>query len=330
MTATGLPFDDFRTLIADLPGPDPDAGQLARNAIERAGGDGVFGRLGELAAWYCDWSGRSPAVVSRPLAAVFAGNHGVAARGVSVRPQSWTSTMVEHCTAGGAAVNQACVAADVGLKVFDLALDIPTGDISREAALDERACAATMAFGMEAVAGGADLLCIGSIGVAGSTVAAAVLAALYGGDGAAWVDPGLGAGGEMQRHKAAVVDEALAVHSGHLKDPLETLRRLGGREFAAIAGAILAARIQRIPVILDGFAATASAALLKALDGSAIDHCILAAVGHEPGHARAAERLGLRPVLDFGSDLGAGAEGALAAGVVKAAAQLHAGTKPVD
>ncbi len=237
--------------------------------------------------------------------------------------------MVEHCTAGGAAVNQACISSDVGLKVFDLALDLPTGDISREAALDERACAATMAFGMEAVAGGADLLCIGSLGAASSTVSAAVLAALYGGGGASWVSDGQGGEDIMNGRKAAVIDEALALHAGHLKDPLEILRRLAGREFAAMAGAILAARVQRIPVILDGLAATASAALLKALDGSAIDHCTLAAVTGEPGHARAAEMLGLRPILDFESSLGAGAEGALAAGVVKAAAQLHAGVKPL-
>ena len=89
--------------------------------------------------------------------------------------------MVENFAAGGAAINQICVAYDLGLKVFDLALDLPTGDITAEAALDEAGCAATMAFGMEAMAGGVDLLCIGEMGIGNTTVAAAIYAALYGG-----------------------------------------------------------------------------------------------------------------------------------------------------
>jgi len=146
--------------------------------------------------------------------------------------------------------------------VFDLALHIPTGDITDDDALDERGCAATMAFGMEAIAGGTDLLCLGDLGVGNSTVAAALLAALFGGRGADWVGPGSGADAAMQARKVDVVDAALAFHGASLKDPLEALRRVGGREFAAIAGAILAARMQKIPVLLDGFAATAAAAVL--------------------------------------------------------------------
>ena len=119
-----------------------------------------------------------------------------------------------------------------------------------------------MAFGMEAVAGGVDLLAIGDIGVGGSTAAAAIFAALYGGSGADWTGPGSGADAAMIARKAAVIDRGLALHGAHLKDPLEVLRRFGGREFAAIAGAILAARMEKVPVVLDGFAATAAAAIL--------------------------------------------------------------------
>ncbi len=188
---------------------------------------------------------------------------------------------------------------DLGLKVFDLALDLPTADITEEAALDERNCAATMAFGMEAVAGDIDLLCIGDLGVGNTTVAAALFAALLGGNGAEWVGSGSGADDTMMGRKAEVVDRALALHGNHLKDPLEALRRVGGREFAAIAGAILAARMQKVPVVLDGFATTAAAAVLHAANPSALDHCVLAHLSVEPGHARAAEKLGLRPILDL-------------------------------
>ena len=99
----------------------------------------------------------------RPLVCVFAGNHGVVAQGVSAFPQSVTRQMLENFAAGGAAINQICAAYDLGFKVFDLALDLPTGDFTQEDALDERACVATMAFGMEALAGGADLLALGEM-----------------------------------------------------------------------------------------------------------------------------------------------------------------------
>ncbi|RUT83400.1 nicotinate-nucleotide--dimethylbenzimidazole phosphoribosyltransferase, partial [Mesorhizobium sp. USDA-HM6] len=148
------------------------------------------------------WSGRAPPAVNRPLVAIFAGNHGAVRHAISPRPVSATADAVELCAAGGAAINQVCIANDLGLKVFDLALDIPTGDITEEAALDERGCAATMAFGMEAVAGGADLLCLGDLGVGNSTIAAALCAALFGGKGADWVGPGSGADVAMMARKA--------------------------------------------------------------------------------------------------------------------------------
>jgi nicotinate-nucleotide--dimethylbenzimidazole phosphoribosyltransferase len=257
--------------------------------------------------------------------AVFAGNHGVVRHGISPRPVAATANAVELCAAGGAAINQICIANDLGLKVFDLALHIPTGDITDDDALDERGCAATMAFGMEAIAGGTDLLCLGDLGVGNSTVAAALLAALFGGRGADWIGPGSGADAAMQTRKADAVDAALAFHHGHLDDPLEVLRRVGGREFAAIAGAILAARMQNIPVLIDGFAATAAAAVLYTANPAALDHCLLASLSPEPAHAKAAELLALRPLLDLGISHGEGAGAALVAGLVKAAALTSSG-----
>jgi nicotinate-nucleotide--dimethylbenzimidazole phosphoribosyltransferase len=325
MTITGLPFDDFRALFPQLPGPDDHAASAVRRDFGRMRKpDSSLGRLEEIAEWLAAWSGRKPAV-TRPLVAIFAGNHGVARNGISQRSPDETAAMVELCAAGGAAVNQICIAHDLGLKVFDLALDLPTADITEEAALDERACAATMAFGMEAVAGGADLLCIGDLGVGNSTVAAAMLAALFGGSGADWVRPVRNGGDEMTARRIAVVDRALAVHAGRLKDPLEVLRRLGGREFAAIAGAILAARIQQVPVILDGFAATAAAAVLYAMQPDALAHCLAAHVSSRPGHGEALKRMGMRPVLDLGLSHGEGTAAALAAGLVKSAALVHSG-----
>lgn len=328
MTVSALPFDDFRDLISKLPEADRVAEAQTRAFLAgRPGKAGLeLGRVGEMAEWLSAWTGLTPPSVNKAQVALFAGNHGVARHGISPRPVSATADAVEFCAAGGAAVNQVCVAHDLGLRVFDLALHIPTGDITQEAALDERGCAATMAFGMEAVAGGIDLLCLGDLGVGNSTVAAALLAATLGGKGADWVGPGSGADAAMAARKVEAVDAALAFHGAHLKDPLEALRRVGGREFAAIAGAILAARVQKVPVLLDGFAATSVAAVLKAVQPAAIDHCMLAGLSPEPGHARAADMLGLKPLLDF--RLGTGGEGvagALAAGAVKAAALVASG-----
>jgi nicotinate-nucleotide--dimethylbenzimidazole phosphoribosyltransferase len=325
MSASALPFDDFRDLLRDLPGPDSAAlaaarerdGQLTKPA-------GALGRLEEIAFWLAAWSGRAPAV-NRPLVAIFAGNHGVTARGVTPFPSSVTAQMVENFAAGGAAINQICVTHDLGLKIFDLALEVPTGDICEEAAMDERTCAATMAFGMEAVAGGTDLLCIGEMGIGNTTIAAAIFHGLYGGTAAEWVGPGTGSEGEVLARKIAAVEAAVALHKQHLSDPLELLRRLGGREIAAMAGAILAARTQRIPVLIDGYVATAAAAVLHAANPQALDHCLIGHVSAEPGHMAAIERLGKTPLLALGMRLGEGTGAALAAGIVKSAAACHSG-----
>lgn len=325
MTVTGLPFDDFRVLLRELPGPDTAALVAARDRDRQlTKPPGALGRLEEIAMWLAAWTGRPPAV-NRPLVAIFAGNHGVTKHGITPYPSSVTQQMVENFAAGGAAINQICATYDLGLKIFDLALDYPTGDITCEAALSERDCAATMAFGMEAIAGGTDLLCIGEMGIGNTTIAAAIHLALYGGTAEEWVGPGTGSEGEVLRRKVEAVKTAVEFHKGHLDDPLEILRRLGGREIAAMAGAILAARMQKIPVLIDGYVATSAAAILKAANPSALDHCLIGHVSGEPGHLKSIEKLGKTPLLALGMRLGEGTGAALAAGIVKAAAACHSG-----
>lgn len=317
---SGLPFDDFRQLANRLPGPDEAARRRVAETNARLDKKaGSLGRLEEIAEWLAAWSGRVPPMVTRPLVAVFAGNHGMLRAGISPESMEQTAKLVELAAAGGAAINQLCAANDLGLQVFDLALDLPTADISEDAALDERGCAATMAFGMEAVAGGTDLLCIGDLGAGNGIVAAALSAALFGGTAAEWL------GSKADDEAAGLIDKALALHRGHLSDPLEVLRRVSGREFAAICGAILAARMQKIPVILDGFATTAAAAVLFRMSDGALDHCLLGHLSAEPGHAKLAARIGLKPLLDFNLAHGEGTGAALAAGIVRNAALLHSG-----
>jgi nicotinate-nucleotide--dimethylbenzimidazole phosphoribosyltransferase len=286
---------------------------------------GSLGRLEEIVEWLAAWQGAARPHVEAPLVAIFAGAHGVVAHGVSQFPPSVTQAMVANFSSGGAAINQICKTFDISLKVFELALERPTGDITREPALDEKACAATMAFGMEALASKPDLLCVGEMGIGNTTVAAAIYHALYGGKAEDWVGRGTGVDDAGLRRKADVVRAAAARHREHLSDPLEVLRRLGGREIAAMAGAILAARLQRVPVLLDGFVVCSAAAALQALDGRALDHCLAAHVSAESAHAEVLRRLGKAPLVDLGMRLGEGSGAALAVGIVRCAVACHNG-----
>ncbi len=326
ISASGLPFDDVRALLRTMPGPD----RHASHAVEDRDRDltkppGSLGRMEELAAWMAAWQGKARPSCDRPLVCVFAANHGVASQGVSAYPQAVTRQMLDNFAAGGAAINQICAAFDFGFKVFDLALDLPTDDFTRAAALDEKSAVATMAFGMEAISGGTDLLILGEMGIGNTTSAAAIYAALYGGGGASWAGRGTGVDDDAYARKVMAVDLALDLHRPHLKDPLEVLRRLGGREIAAICGAILAARLQRIPVILDGYVVTAAAAILHALDPSALDHCVAGHLSAEGAHREVLVRIGKVPLLALDMRLGEATGAALAAALVKAAVATHNG-----
>jgi nicotinate-nucleotide--dimethylbenzimidazole phosphoribosyltransferase len=326
MTAAARPFDDIRALLAKMPKADEAAIAAAR---EREGQltkpAGSLGRLEEISAFMAGWQGPARPHVDRPLVAVFAGNHGVVAQGVSPFPQSVTKAMVANFTAGGAAINQICKTFDISLKVYELALEKPTGDITEGPAMDERTCAGTIAYGMEALAIEPDLLVLGEMGIGNTTAAAAIFHALYGGEAEHWVGRGTGVDDAGLKRKAEAVRAAVARHKPDLTDPLEILARLGGREIAAMAGAILAARLRRTPVVLDGFVVSSAAAVLHALDASALDHCLAGHVSAERAHGEALKRLGKAPLLDLGMRLGEGSGAALAVGIVKAAVACHNG-----
>lgn len=321
---SALPFDDFRSLLQRLPEANDFAGNRMRERLAQMGAPAEgLGKIGDMAAWLTTWSSR-PAQVNRPLVAIFAGNHGVVGQGIAAEPAGSTAATVEHLAAGGAAVSQICGANDLGLKVFDLALDVPTQDLSLEAAFDERGCAATMAFGMEAVAGGFDLVALSATGAGGDFVAATVLTALWGGSPKDWIST---KDEHLAARQAEIIDKSLALHgAGNLRDPFEVLRRVGGREIAALAGAIIAARTERIPVILDGYPALAAAALLQAGDAGAISHCRAASTLDSQAGEKMLQRLGFEPLLDLAvSQPGVGA--GLATLVVRSAAQLASGLR---
>src|SRR5436309_11160289 len=298
-------LDEIRALLTHLPWPDLAAGTAAAaRQAQLTKPAGSLGRLEELAIWLATWQATHPPRLDQPRTLVFAANHGVAARGVSAYPAAVTRQMVQNFTAGGAAVNQLCRVFNAGLKVYEMNLDRPTGDIVVEPAMTEEECARAMAYGMMAVEPGIDVLALGEMGIGNTTTAAALCAGLFGGEAELWTGPGTGVAGAALEAKRRAVGEAVAHHRPAARDPFDLLRRLGGLELAAIAGAVIAARLGCVPVVLDGFASTAAAAVLYAADRHALDHCVVGHVSTEPGHRRLLEQIGQHPLLDLGMRLG--------------------------
>jgi nicotinate-nucleotide--dimethylbenzimidazole phosphoribosyltransferase len=328
MNASPATFDEMRRILRDLPGPDLSARtEVVRRQVELTKPAGSLGRLEEIAEWLAAWQGRASPRVEHPRIAVFAGSHGVAARGVSAYPPEVTGQMVKNFLAGGAAINQLAQSIDADLRIYELDLAHPTHDFTQGVAMSEERAAKAMAYGMMAAEPGLDVLCLGEMGIANTTTAATLSAALFGGGGADWAGPGTGVKGAALIHKIAVIDEALAHHRQAIAqhEPLALLAAVGGEELAAIAGAVLAARMGRIPVLLDGYACTAAAAVLFAIDRHALDHCLVAHRSAEPGHARLLQAIGQRPLLEMDMRLGEGSAAALAVPLLKAAAACHNG-----
>jgi nicotinate-nucleotide--dimethylbenzimidazole phosphoribosyltransferase len=256
---------------------------------------------------------------------VFAGSHGVTAQGVSAFPAEVTHQMVANFSAGGAAINQLARAAGADLSVVPLEVERPTGDFTQEAAMDEADFLAAVSAGYASVGKDSDLICFGEMGIGNTTTAAALAAALFGGDTVGWVGRGTGVDDAGLVRKVSAIDRGLARHKDVLGDPLKIAAALGGRELAAIMGATLAARHQNVPVLLDGFVCTAAMAPLQKLDPTGLDHVLAAHVSAESGHRNLLKALDLAPLFDLGMRLGEGSGAALAINIVRAALECHAG-----
>ena len=323
------PFDSlasFRALLQSAPAPDAAAlaGAVARNG-QLTKPPGALGRLEDLAVWYAGWRGDPRPMITAPQVVIFAGNHGVTARGVSAFPAEVTAQMVINFDHGGAAINQLSKAFGATMTVYALDLDRPTVDFTAGPAMTEAELVQALATGWSAVNPQADLLVTGEMGIGNTTVAAALAAALFSGAGAQWVGRGTGVDDAGLARKAMVVDEGLALHHAALSDPLQVLRCLGGRELAAMAGAIAAARAHRIPVILDGFICCAAAAVLDRTVPGALDHCVAGHLSAEGAHGILLNHLGKEPLLSLGLRLGEGSGAALAIVILQAAVACHSG-----
>lgn len=325
MTVFASP-EAFDTALAHLPAPD--AGAIADARARQANltkPAGSLGRLEDLAVFLAGWQGTACPVLERGRAAIFAGNHGFVVHGVSAFPASVTAAMVDNFNAGGAAINALAGVGGLDLRVVALDLDRPTADFTVAPAMDQAECLAALNAGAATVSPDLHLLVVGEMGIGNTTAAAALCARSFGGDAAQWTGPGTGVDDAGMTRKVAVVQRALAMHTAAPRTPFETLRRLGGREIAAIAGAVLRARQLRIPVVLDGFITCAALAPLAIAQPAVTDHCIAGHCSAEPGHVYLLDRLGLSPLLNLGLRLGEGSGAALAVGVIRAALATHAG-----
>lgn len=316
----------FRRILQELSTGDEASENAAR---EREGGllkpPGALGRLEQLTAWLSRWQGRHPPSLDRVWALVFAGSHGIVAQGVSAYPTEVNRQMIAGFHQGQAAVNQLCLEQRVDLEVLPIDLERPTRDSSQAPAMDEAELLAALNAGFVAADRQADLLCLGEMGIGNSTAAAALAHGLYHGLPQAWTGPGTGLDAERLARKAAVVGRVVALHRPESTDAIDLLRRVGGRELAAIAGAVIGARLCRVPVILDGYAATAAAAVLAVQAPGALDHCQVGHCSAEPGHTLLLRSLGMAPLLDLGMRLGEASGAVLAVALVRAAVACHTG-----
>ncbi|NRB04160.1 MAG: nicotinate-nucleotide--dimethylbenzimidazole phosphoribosyltransferase [Rhodobacteraceae bacterium] len=316
-------LDGFRAILAENTPPDAEA----RAGAEERNGQltkppGALGRLEDLAIWYASWRGDAAPQVSAPQIIIFAGNHGVAAKGVSAFPSEVTVQMVANFEHGGAAINQLAKAAGATLNVHALDLDTPTADFTETAAMTEAEVVAALRTGWDAVDDTADLLAVGEMGIGNTTSASAIAQALFGGDD--WTGRGTGVEGAALTNKQAVVAAGVAKH-GQAGDGVDILRCLGGREIAAMAGAMARARQLRIPVVLDGFIASAAAATLAKTTDGALDHVVAGHLSAEGAHERLLSALGKEPLISLGLRLGEGSGAAVAINIVKCALACHSG-----
>lgn len=319
MTVAFSDLDGFRALLSTPSGPHRSAleAAVARNG-QLTKPPGALGELEALAIWYAGWRGTEKPQIKAPQVIVFAANHGVAAQGVSAFPSEVTAQMVLNFQHGGAAINQLAQTFGAHLDVHALQLETPTADFTQEPAMTEEECVAALRQGWDAVKATADVLVVGEMGIGNTTSAAALAAGCFGGAPEDWVGRGTGVDDAGLAVKRRVVAEGLALHAGR-GDGVETLRRLGGRELAAMAGAIARARQDRIPVVLDGFICCAAAGCLARTAPDALDHCVAGHLGAEDAHGRLLEKLDKKPLLSLGMRLGEASGGTLALGVLKAA-----------
>jgi len=303
---------------------------------------GSLGALEDLSVRLAGLAGACPPPLPDPAAiAVFAGDHGVHAQGVTPWPQEVTAQMVANFVAGGAVINAFARQVGASLMVVDVGVAIPlhggdalldanirrgTRDLAVEAAMTVEEARAALEVGISVagalVDGGAKCLITGDMGIANTTASAALIAVFTETEPAAVTGRGTGIDDPTLERKVDVIRRALALHTPDPSDPLEVLARVGGLEHAALAGFMLGGAAERVPVLLDGVIACSAALAAMAFAPQVTGFLIAGHLSTEPGARRALDALGLEPLIDLGLRLGEGSGAVLALPVVATAARV--------
>jgi nicotinate-nucleotide--dimethylbenzimidazole phosphoribosyltransferase len=332
-----------QTLKVIAPPDEAAAAEAGRRLDSLTKPRGSLGQLEEIVRRYAAIRRDPGARFGGGALCVFVADHGVAAQGVSAYPQAVTAEMLRNIAAGGAAISVLARRlgyrlwiTDVGVAADTRADALPgvvyrrlgagTRNFAREPAMSAEQARAALEVGVEvaraAVAAGATLVGIGEMGIANSTSAAALLAAFTRMRPARLAGRGAGLDAAGMPRKVATIERSLKLHRAALKDPLATLAALGGFEIAAMAGVCLGGAALNVPVVVDGFIATAAAAAAERLSPGLFAHLFFGHRSSEGGHARVLEKLGLRPIIDLEMRLGEGTGATLAMSLVEAALAL--------
>ncbi len=305
---------------------------------------GALGRLETIAVRLAALQGVERPSVERAAIVIFAADHGIAEEGVSAFPQAVTGEMVKNFARGGAAISVLAKTLGAHLEVVNLGTvndpgDLPgvvrtviaasTANFAREQAMDEMQLAQALQAGRDSVyraqRAGAQLYVGGEMGIANTTSAAALACALLDATPRELAGPGTGLDQAGVARKAAVLERALAAHRAHLDNPIECLRRVGGFEIAALAGAYLSCAQLGLPALVDGFIATAAALVAVRVQPSCADWLFYGHGSAEPGHARVLAALEAQPLLALGMRLGEASGAATALPLLRLACALHNG-----
>ena len=286
---------------------------------------GSLGKLEDIAVWLAGWQRKIKPSMDNVHCLIFAANHGVAAKGVSAYPSEVTAQMVENFQAGGAAINQLCSLADIKLSVFPIALGKPTRDFSQERAMEPEEVLSAMQLGFCSVPDNCDLLLLGEMGISNTTAAAAISCSLFKQPVEDWTGTGTGLNQKQLSRKISIIKAAHKLHGQKFLNTESILAAYGGREMAAIAGAVIRARLLRVPVLLDGFISTSAAATLTLFNKKMLEHCLVSHLSTEPGHRGILSYLDKDPILNLNLRLGEGSGAAIASLIIKSAIATHNG-----
>ena len=322
MINTAIPFDDVKNLVHNMPAPNDEFGKKhdlrGQDLVEVKGYTG----LATFSRHLSQFQMQHPPQCMRPEIVLFAGSHGVVRQNITPNTSADVTQKLQYLQEGVAPLNQICLQYGAGLKVFEVGVDLPTEDIFLEAAMTEKETVATIAYGMEAVASGGDILGLSSLGAGGCFVASVLSAALLGQTAKDWISYSECLSSDDYNHKLEVFQAVLDRHND-TKEPLEKLRRMGGREISALVGAIIAARYQNIPILLDSPSALVAALVLKNMRHDAIDHCLAAHCSRHYIHKKLLEALNMSPILELDMGVDGGIGIATAIGVLKTAVIIH-------